>query len=35
MIKAALTFPAGLKIGSFVKADSPMATDAYRYENVK
>jgi hypothetical protein len=33
MIKAALTYPAGLKIGSFVKADSPMAPDAYRYEN--
>ncbi len=33
MIKAALTYPAGLKIGSFVKADSPMAADAYRYEN--
>ena len=35
MIKAALTYPAGLKIGSFVKADSPMAPDAYRYENGK
>lgn len=35
MIKAALTCPAGLKIGIFVKADSPMATDAYRYENGK
>ena len=33
MIKAALTYPAGLKIGSFVKADSPMAPDAYRFEN--
>jgi hypothetical protein len=33
MIKAAVTYPAGLKIGSFVKADSPMADDAYRYEN--
>ena len=33
MIKAALTYPAGLKIGSFVKVDSPMAPDAYRYEN--
>jgi hypothetical protein len=33
MIKMALTYPAGLKIGSFVKADSPMAPDAYRYEN--
>jgi hypothetical protein len=35
MIKAALTYPAGLKIGSFVKVDSPMAPDAYRYENGK
>jgi hypothetical protein len=33
MIKAALTYPAGLKVGSFVKADSPMAPDAYRFEN--
>jgi hypothetical protein len=33
MIKAAVTYPAGLKIGSFVKADSPMASDAYRFEN--
>jgi hypothetical protein len=33
MIKAALTYPAGLKVGSFVKVDSPMAPDAYRYEN--
>ena len=33
MIKAALTYPEGLRIGSFVKADSPMAPDAYRYEN--
>jgi hypothetical protein len=33
MIKVALTYPAGLKIGSFVKADSPMAPEAYRYEN--
>jgi hypothetical protein len=32
-IKMAETYPAGLKIGSFVKADSPMAPDAYRYEN--
>lgn len=32
-IKIALTYPAGLKIGSFVKADSPMAPDAYRFEN--
>jgi hypothetical protein len=33
MIKVALTYPAGLRIGSFVKVDSPMAPDAYRYEN--
>ena len=33
MIKAALTYPAGLKVGSFVKSDSPMLPDAYRYEN--
>jgi hypothetical protein len=33
MIKMALTYPAGLKIGSFVKVDSPMAPDAYRFEN--
>lgn len=33
MIRAALTYPAGLKVGSFVKVDSPMAEDAYRYEN--
>ena len=33
MVKIALTYPAGLKIGSFVKADSPMATNAYRFEN--
>jgi hypothetical protein len=32
-IKMAETYPAGLKIGSFVKVDSPMAPDAYRYEN--
>jgi hypothetical protein len=32
-IKMAVTYPAGLKIGSFVKADSPMAPDAYRFEN--
>ncbi len=33
MIKIALTYPAGLKVGSFVKVDSPMAPDAYRFEN--
>jgi hypothetical protein len=32
-IRIALTYPAGLKTGSFVKVDSPMAPDAYRYEN--
>ena len=32
-IKMAVTYPAGLKVGSFVKVDSPMADDAYRYEN--
>jgi len=32
-IKIALTYPEGLRIGSFVKANSPMAQDAYRYEN--
>jgi hypothetical protein len=33
MIKIAVTYPEGLKVGSFVKADSPMKQDAYRYEN--
>ncbi len=33
MVKIAVTYPAGLKVGSFVKAESPMAVDAYRYEN--
>jgi hypothetical protein len=32
-IRIALTYPAGLEVGSFVKVDSPMAPDAYRYEN--
>jgi len=32
-IKIALTYPEGLRIGSFVKADSPMLEEAYRYEN--
>jgi hypothetical protein len=32
-IKIALTYPAGLKVGSFVKSDSPMAPNAYRFEN--
>ncbi len=33
MIKMAITYPEGLRVGSFVKVDSPMAEDAYRYEN--
>jgi hypothetical protein len=33
MIRMALTYPEGLRIGSFVKSDSPMKPDAYRYEN--
>ena len=33
MVKMAITYPEGLKIGSFVKVDSPMAENAYRYEN--
>jgi hypothetical protein len=32
-IKAAMFYPAGLKIGSFVKVDAPFAADAYRVEN--
>jgi hypothetical protein len=32
-IKTAMYYPAGLKIGSFVKADAPFAPDAYRIEN--
>ncbi len=32
-IKMANTYPEGLKVGSFVKVDSPMADNAYRYEN--
>jgi hypothetical protein len=32
-IKAALFYPAGLKIGSFVEVDAPFASDAYRIEN--
>ena len=32
-IEMAVTYPEGLKIGSFEKVDSPMAPDAYRYEN--
>jgi len=32
-IKTAIFYPAGLKIGSFVKVDAPFASDAYRIEN--
>ncbi len=32
-IKIAMKYPAGLKIGSFVRADTPFASDAYRIEN--
>jgi len=32
-IKAALFYPAGLKIGSFVEVNAPFAPDAYRIEN--
>jgi hypothetical protein len=32
-IKTAMFYPAGLKIGSFVKVDAPFAPDAYRIEN--
>ena len=32
-IKIATTYPEGLKIGSFVKVNSPMVDEAYRYEN--
>ena len=33
LIKTALFYPAGLKIGSFIKVDAPFASDAYRLEN--
>lgn len=33
MIEIAVTYPEGLKAGSFVTVDSPMKQDAYRYEN--
>jgi hypothetical protein len=33
LIKTALFYPAGLKIGSFIKVDAPFAPDAYRFEN--
>jgi hypothetical protein len=32
-IKIAETYPAGLKVGSFAKVDSPMVPEAYRFEN--
>jgi hypothetical protein len=32
-IRIAMKYPAGLKIGSFEKADTPFAPDAYRIEN--
>jgi hypothetical protein len=32
-IKIAMKYPAGLKIGSFVQADTPFAPDGYRIEN--
>ncbi|HEX4275407.1 MAG TPA: hypothetical protein VHZ74_08645 [Bryobacteraceae bacterium] len=32
-IKTAMFYPAGMKIGSFVKVDAPFAPDAYRIEN--
>ena len=32
-IKIASTYPEGLKVGSFEKVDSPMAPNAYRFEN--
>lgn len=35
LIKAGRTYAEGLKVGSFVKVDSPMAPDAYRFENGK
>ena len=33
LIRIAEGYPAGLKIGSFVKADTRLASDAYRFEN--
>ena len=33
MIELAARYPAGLKIGSFEKADVPFASNAYRFEN--
>jgi hypothetical protein len=33
LIKIGMTYPEGLKLGSFVKADTPFGADAYRIEN--
>jgi len=33
MTRLALLYPAGLKVGSFVKVDAQFADDAYRFEN--
>jgi hypothetical protein len=33
MTRLALLYPAGLKVGSFVKVDAQFAEDAYRFEN--
>lgn len=33
MIEAAVLYPAGLKVGSFITVDAPFAPDAYRLEN--
>jgi hypothetical protein len=33
LIKIGLKYPEGLKLGSFVKADAPFGSDAYRIEN--
>ncbi|HSW39154.1 MAG TPA: hypothetical protein VLL97_06645, partial [Acidobacteriota bacterium] len=33
MVTIARTYPEGLRVGSFMKVDSPMAENAFRYEN--
>lgn len=33
MIKTALTYPAGLRVGSFIDGETPFAKEAYRVEN--
>lgn len=33
LIKAGRAYAEGLNVGSFVKVDSPMTSDAFRYEN--